>query len=429
VGEAGAAGVRLHLVAAYSAVRPLYGEAGVPLCEVEAGYVAEALRLAAPVQGIVLEAQPAPASLPALEASESVLQSYRLHGGAAQPAEFSLGVLERQSYRRYAARALGAEQWATLLGRLESTSALSWYAQIKAGGVEGMAPGYYRIDPRDGSCELLHADASEPERRYGGGSATTYAGCAVALYALGADSAQARLQAGAQGQRLSTVGVKAGVGVCAIGGFNEAGLHAQLGVDASVSVVHSWLLGAIDAEQTRHWEQEPAPPVIAPSERLRAALAQALPAYMVPSALVVLDRIPLTGNGKVDRKALPQPQEAVVHTRSYSAPRNELERTLAAIWQDVLGIEQVGLQDHFFEIGGDSLMLIRTRMRLNQALGQPIDIVDLFKYPTVQQLAAYLTEGDSRMADRRARTQMQAERQLEAARRARGRVRQEAGRD
>jgi acyl carrier protein len=217
--------------------------------------------------------------------------------------------------------------------------------------------------------------------------------------------------------------------VCPIGGFNEAGLHRQLGVDASATVLHSWLLGAIDAEQTSRWEQEPAATRVHPTERLRAAIAEVLPAYMVPSALVVIDRVPLSGNGKVDRRALPLPQEVPSSPRAFTAPRTELEAALVAIWQEVLGVAEVGVHDHFFEIGGDSVMLIRTRMRLTQLLGNPVDIVDLFKYPTIAQLSAYLAEGDTQATRSRARTRQQAERQVDAARRARERGRKESARE
>ena len=89
---------------------------------------------------------------------------------------------------------------------------------------------------------------------------------------------------------------------------------------------------------------------------LKDRLGEILPDYMVPSAIVVLDALPLTANGKVDRKALPEPE--MVSAQQYEAPQGELEETLAQIWAEVLGVERVGRQDGFFDLGGHSLLAL-----------------------------------------------------------------------
>ncbi|OZI34734.1 hypothetical protein CAL29_14775 [Bordetella genomosp. 10] len=123
---------------------------------------------------------------------------------------------------------------------------------------------------------------------------------------------------------------------------------------------------------------------------LRQALAQCLPAYMLPSAIEVLDQLPLTRNGKVDVAALPEPTHAGRH---YDAPQNSGEEALAGIWRDVLGVAQVGRQDNFFELGGHSLLLVRLHLLLEEKLRPGLDIVDLFKYPTIAALAARIEAG------------------------------------
>ncbi|NEW09308.1 amino acid adenylation domain-containing protein, partial [Paenibacillus sp. SYP-B3998] len=130
---------------------------------------------------------------------------------------------------------------------------------------------------------------------------------------------------------------------------------------------------------------------------LRGALSQELPGYMIPSYFVQLERMPLTQNGKVDRKALPALQGNVQIRGEYVAPRTELEKTLAAVWQAVLGAERVGVTDHFFELGGDSIKSIQVSSRLHQA-GYKLQIRDLFKYPTIAQLSLYV-QSVARMAD------------------------------
>jgi acyl carrier protein len=122
---------------------------------------------------------------------------------------------------------------------------------------------------------------------------------------------------------------------------------------------------------------------------LREHLRRELPEYMVPAAFVPLERLPLTANGKVDRKALPAPEYAAGADR-YEAPRTGAERTVAAVWAEVLGVERVGAHDRFFDLGGHSLLLVRVQARLREAFGQPVPITHLFRYLTVSALAAAL---------------------------------------
>ncbi|WJM95380.1 non-ribosomal peptide synthase/polyketide synthase [Pseudomonas defluvii] len=118
-------------------------------------------------------------------------------------------------------------------------------------------------------------------------------------------------------------------------------------------------------------------------DELKAQLKDALPDYMVPSKILVLQRFPLTPNGKVDRNALPQP---VWESQAFQAPTSVEELTLAAIWQQVLGLEQVGLHDNFFELGGDSIVSIQVVSRARQA-GLALTPKDLFQHQTLQALA------------------------------------------
>ncbi|QOU03521.1 non-ribosomal peptide synthetase [Pseudomonas fluorescens] len=124
-------------------------------------------------------------------------------------------------------------------------------------------------------------------------------------------------------------------------------------------------------------------------DALKAHLKAQLPDYMVPAHLIVLDSMPLTANGKLDRRALPQP-DPEANRQQYVAPRNALESTLAAIWCAVLNVPQVGLDDNFFELGGDSILSIQVVSRARQA-GIHFSPRDLFQHQTVQTLAAVAT--------------------------------------
>lgn len=124
---------------------------------------------------------------------------------------------------------------------------------------------------------------------------------------------------------------------------------------------------------------------------LRAFLKDQLPDYMVPTIYVCLQSFPLSPSGKVDRRALPAPEPSRPELETaYAAPADEIERAIAGIWQQTLGLDQVGVHDNFFDLGGHSLHLIRVHGRLKEDLGRDIPIVDLFTFPTVSALAAHL---------------------------------------
>jgi amino acid adenylation domain-containing protein len=126
-------------------------------------------------------------------------------------------------------------------------------------------------------------------------------------------------------------------------------------------------------------------------DAVRARLAQALPRYMLPSALVALDQLPMTPNGKVDRRALPAPSARRADLGGgYLAPEGDLERAIARIWAEVLGVDRVGASDNFFDLGGSSLLLVAARSRLSGVLGRTLPMVVLFQYPQVRTLAAHL---------------------------------------
>jgi SAM-dependent methyltransferase/acyl carrier protein len=122
--------------------------------------------------------------------------------------------------------------------------------------------------------------------------------------------------------------------------------------------------------------------------RLREFVRERLPDYMTPSDFVLMDALPLTPNGKIDRRNLPAPTTR--STAEFIAPRNNIERQIARVWQEVLGIESVGTHDNFFELGGHSLLMVRVHGRLSEVLEREISIIELLRYPTVSSLAAYV---------------------------------------
>ncbi len=127
---------------------------------------------------------------------------------------------------------------------------------------------------------------------------------------------------------------------------------------------------------------------------LRDFLTQRLPDYMLPSAFVFLEALPLGANGKVDRRSLPKP--VVTGEEEFAAPRDALEAQLAEIWQELLGCAPIGVRDDFFALGGHSLLAVQVCRRIRSAFGKSLPVVTLFEAPTVAELAEVLRRGETR---------------------------------
>ncbi|MHC9537883.1 MAG: amino acid adenylation domain-containing protein [Vulcanimicrobiota bacterium] len=164
----------------------------------------------------------------------------------------------------------------------------------------------------------------------------------------------------------------------------EAVLDRQPGVESSVVLA---LQGKGEPRLAAYYVGESARPGLR-EEELRQALARELPDYMVPSAYVCLDSMPLTSSGKVDRNALPLPEET--GRKGSVMPRNDTEKALAAIWKEALSVEEVGVDDNFFSLGGHSLLVTRVVTQINRALGSRLEVMSLFSNPTIASLAPLL---------------------------------------
>ncbi|MFU8874615.1 amino acid adenylation domain-containing protein [Micromonospora sp. SL4-19] len=138
--------------------------------------------------------------------------------------------------------------------------------------------------------------------------------------------------------------------------------------------------------------------LVGPAEHaaLKAALKETLPEYMVPAAFVALDALPLTPNGKLDRKALPAPVVTREASVALVEPRDDTERMLAAIWSEVLGVDTLGIDDDFFDLGGHSMLATQVVAKIRKAEhgGRPVGVMDLFQQRTIRELAAFIS-GDA----------------------------------
>lgn len=132
------------------------------------------------------------------------------------------------------------------------------------------------------------------------------------------------------------------------------------------------------------WNGEPDVP------GLKEHLARYLPEYMIPTYFVAMEKVPLTQNGKIDRKSLPQPSESAPGAVKYQAPTTETEEIILRLWEELLEVRNFGINDNFFDIGGNSLLLIRMQARLNRLYPGKVAVTDLFRIPTVKKIAEFL---------------------------------------
>ncbi|HEU4435703.1 MAG TPA: amino acid adenylation domain-containing protein, partial [Pyrinomonadaceae bacterium] len=124
------------------------------------------------------------------------------------------------------------------------------------------------------------------------------------------------------------------------------------------------------------------------SRELWEYLRERLPEYMVPPSIMLLDEMPLTPNGKIDRKALPAPEGLMAKSEVvYVPPRNKLEQTIAKVWREVLHVKRVGMNDNFFDLGGHSIRMIEATSKLRVVLGRELSVLSMFEYPTVSKMA------------------------------------------
>ncbi|MGI0536137.1 hypothetical protein KFD70_28950, partial [Bacillus pfraonensis] len=124
---------------------------------------------------------------------------------------------------------------------------------------------------------------------------------------------------------------------------------------------------------------------------IRIYLERSLPYYMIPQYFIEMDNIPLTGNGKLDRKSLPEP-DIMSNRGALVLPRNEIEESLSKIWSEVLGIENIGIDDNFFKMGGHSLKATVLVSKIHKELEKEIPLKELFRLPTIRELGGFISD-------------------------------------
>jgi acyl carrier protein len=162
---------------------------------------------------------------------------------------------------------------------------------------------------------------------------------------------------------------------------------------AAAPMVAGWSDPAIPRRAWDEYTNRRGSRAISPSLslELKERASQHLPAYMVPGRIVLMEALPRTPNGKIDRKALPEPdRDRPVTASENTPPQTEIEKTIAAVLQQLLNVARVGTSDNFFDLGANSLIMVQIHSHLRAALRRDLSLVDLFRYSTVSALAAHL---------------------------------------
>ncbi len=263
---------------------------------------------------------------------------------------------------------------------------------VQDGRIEGLSAGWYRHHPAEHRLEFLAAVSPEQIAAIAGKSDDIVRQSAFLVVFTGLKAAMARsygqkardfclLEAGHMAQVMMLHAPRLDIGLCAAGGVDLSAVASALATEEDEEPLYVLAGGCIDPAWSTQWQASAQMRGETLSERLRAFLAAKLPAYMVPREFVIMERLPLSANGKVDRKALPAPGARARHS---VAPATENEAALLAIWHELLSSNNVGVEDNFFEAGGDSLTIMQLLSRIRQEFSVHLTLAQLFGATTVK---------------------------------------------
>ena len=311
----------------------------------------------------------------------------------------------RQSHRQFLETAVPMHSLANLLSNLQalpiesapfpkvrypsagSHHPVEVFVDIKADRVEGIAAGWYRYASRAHRLIPIEAEDDFNKVHLFDINRKIYEQSAFTFFLI-ADLDRIKptygdrsrdfclLEAGYIGQLLMECAPDQDLGLCPANERGFESLPRELGLTSTHICLHALLGGAIEPHWSERWMALYQRDDQSLQQRLETQLQEELPAYMVPRRFQILDTLPLSANGKVDRNALPLPQATGIS--NYVAPRTDLENTIVGLWQDLLDIDQVGIRDDFFQLGGNSLQAIQLLGQLRKACHPALTMEHLF---------------------------------------------------
>ncbi|MCL5071578.1 MAG: phosphopantetheine-binding protein [Actinobacteria bacterium] len=278
----------------------------------------------------------------------------------------------------------------------DSSNNVEIYVYVKSDRVSKLSRGIYKLI----NGELTYVDVwhtNDESLHQDGLTEAILNDSALVVIFSGDDNPENNYYAGEFSQYFMETAITYKIGCCAIGHLiNKNKLHNKF----SDRIIHTIAVGSVSESQIEsHEYSEPKEIVWDIKKYLNIQLEKTLPAYMLPEQYIIVERIPLSLNGKVDIKALPKPDSTNKQLKGYVAPQNEIEQMLTDIWCKVLGLDKVGIYDNFFDVGGDSVKVVQTKKYLDNKGFSKIKITDLFKYVTINSLANKLQRSNQDTLD------------------------------
>ncbi|KRE95917.1 hypothetical protein ASG87_16805 [Frateuria sp. Soil773] len=383
----------VHAVAELDAIAPLYGDLSLAFSELEAGYLSALLP---PIHHHgCWQSQVAGSDLQAalgLSTSQRALRSWEWQANTpldpdslANPDLAGMSLFARQSFRTFDESTLPAVELSLLQEALAEIVGVEALLLVKPGRVEGVAGGLYRVD--GAALTLLSADHIALSEVFDVGAASLFGKAAFAWFLAGEDSPSGRIRIGHAAGRLSAAAAVAGTGLCAVGTFDSRPIQSLVDalqrLDGGTRLVQHALLGGGVPESAKLSRSEPVSEGRSDlASAIQSFLRTRLPDYMVPKTLFLLERMPLSSNGKVDRKAMELPERPVAEAQTGTPLADRIDMALAALWEEVLGVRPHAREDNFVALGGNSISLVQIFTRLRAHHGVQVSLRQLFESPT-----------------------------------------------
>lgn len=382
----------LFFVSDYSAMGPIYGQQTPRFSRIEAGHMMQLINATAAGKGIQISEfdvrDLSLGNLLRLENKHTFISAIQGCQTSIKTARQTLKWQARQSYRHFLSETVALSNLRNLCKHLPwSENVPQLFIHVKQGKVTQLESGFYQYCPHTQEFETISTDIGLKAIKESSLGENNHTAFTIYLVSKG-DIAAGEVLAGAFGQVLDNLAPKFGLGLCAVGNLPFAGLGEQQ------SLHYCFEGGAISAEQAQQWNQSDDTKKVDFEKEVREYLQSKLPSYMVPSRYILIDKMPLNSNGKVNRKALPVPSDIDLMESLYVAPTNEVEAKICEIWANVLELEKVGVTDNFFEIGGNSLQAIKVMNQIRKEMvssESELELIYFFRNPYPMKLAEALS--------------------------------------
>jgi len=337
--------------------------------------------------------------------SASAPEHEKLTGIELPSAVESTPVFRRQSHRQFLKQSVSLDHFSELLSTLKAhamprapmpkyryPSAGSLYAvkaliHVKPDGIAFLEAGWYRYEPiQHRLIPLKPVPSCDPGTMFAS-SHPVFEACGFGIFFIGSlDRVKAKygdralsfclLEAGYMGQLLMENAPALDLGLCPVNDLPLDSLANALGLSPDQHFLHGMLGGAIAPDMSDRWMSLEVSTGPSLQERLQESLGSTLPAYMVPKRFQILEALPISSNGKIDRKTLPQPSS--LPNQAYEKPRDEMESMICNIWAELLNVDRVGIHSDFFQLGGNSLQAIQLLSALRKKFDREFRMEQLF---------------------------------------------------